>query len=309
MAASSCKSVAPLRQSDFSIEHILTRAGERYSKRRKLSNEVGGCRNCCSTNSSSNSSPRSVHSEEGEGDDNDNGGRLRDEPGTEADEELDEEIDVGQSVMQHPGQEAGFLPTAPSCGMPTFDWLYYTRYHPPKLPRKYLPLFSYKSEQVTPVRSMADQSLPPSHVRSSGPQKTGPVKRTPGRLPRVPFTPAQLSALEDAYKVSTYLSSEEANQLAYSLELTNTRVKIWFQNRRARDRREKREASLMTGGGAGTFTSESHPTHCTLLPPLYATVGSAASGSRTGSHPSSPSSVEASAGGRQSRSPTTDRSY
>lgn len=169
MAASSCKSVAPLRQSDFSIEHILTRAGERYSKRRKLSNEVGGCRNCCSTNSSSsssNSSPRSVRSEEGEGDDNDNGGRLRDEPGTEADEELDEEIDVGQSVMQHPGQEAGFLPTAPSCGMPTFDWLYYTRYHPPKLPRKYLPLFSYKSEQVTPVRSMADQSLPPSHVRS-----------------------------------------------------------------------------------------------------------------------------------------------
>nr|XP_040229513.2 homeobox protein engrailed-2b [Anopheles coluzzii] len=279
MAASSCKSVAPLRQSDFSIEHILTRAGERYSKRRKLSNEVGGCRNCCSTNSSSsssNSSPRSVRSEEGEGDDNDNGGRLRDEPGTEADEELDEEIDVGQSVMQHPGQEAGFLPTAPSCGMPTFDWLYYTRYHPPKLPR---------------------------------PQKTGPVKRTPGRLPRVPFTPAQLSALEDAYKVSTYLSSEEANQLAYSLELTNTRVKIWFQNRRARDRREKREASLITGGAASTFTSESHPTHCTLLPPLYATVGSAASGSRTGSHPSSPSSVEASAGGRQSRSPTTDRSY
>uniref|UniRef100_A0A182XK77 Homeobox domain-containing protein n=1 Tax=Anopheles quadriannulatus TaxID=34691 RepID=A0A182XK77_ANOQN len=279
MAASSCKSVPPLRQSDFSIEHILTRAGERYSKRRKLSNEVGGCRNCCSTNSSSsssNSSPRSVRSEEGEGDDNDNGGRLRDEPGTEADEELDEEIDVGQSVMQHPGQEAGFLPTAPSCGMPTFDWLYYTRYHPPKLPR---------------------------------PQKTGPVKRTPGRLPRVPFTPAQLSALEDAYKVSTYLSSEEANQLAYSLELTNTRVKIWFQNRRARDRREKREASLMTSGGAATFTSESHPTHCTLLPPLYATVGSAASGSRTGSHPSSPSSVEASAGGRQSRSPTTDRSY
>ncbi|XP_058461758.1 homeobox protein MSX-3 [Malaya genurostris] len=95
--------------------------------------------------------------------------------------------------------------------MPSFDWLYYTRYRPPKLPR---------------------------------PQKSGPVKRTPGRLPRVPFTPSQLSALEDAYKVSTYLSSEEANQLAYSLDLTNTRVKIWFQNRRARDRREKREDTM-----------------------------------------------------------------
>lgn len=81
---------------------------------------------------------------------------------------------------------------------------------------------------------------------SAGPQKIGPVKRTPGRLPRVPFTPGQLSALEDAYKVSTYLSSEEANQLAYNLDLTNTRVKIWFQNRRARDRREKREAAIGT---------------------------------------------------------------
>uniref|UniRef100_A0A182PS44 Homeobox domain-containing protein n=1 Tax=Anopheles epiroticus TaxID=199890 RepID=A0A182PS44_9DIPT len=267
MAASSCKSVAPLRQSDFSIEHILTRAGERYSKRRKLSNE-SGCRNCCT------SSPGSDRSDEIEGDDD--SGRLRDETGTEADEELDEEIDVGQSTRP----EGGFLPTAPSCGMPTFDWLYYTRYHPPKLPR---------------------------------PQKAGPVKRTPGRLPRVPFTPAQLSALEDAYKVSTYLSSEEANQLAYSLELTNTRVKIWFQNRRARDRREKREASLLVAGGGGVvpgnFTESPHPHG--FVPGLYG-VGSSssrpASSSRAGSHPSSPSSVEA-FGSRQSRSPTTDRSY
>uniref|UniRef100_A0A182LVQ0 Homeobox domain-containing protein n=1 Tax=Anopheles culicifacies TaxID=139723 RepID=A0A182LVQ0_9DIPT len=244
MAASSCKSVAPLRQSDFSIEHILTRAGERYSKRRKVTNSAPNCRNCCT------SSPGSDRSDDGE-----DVGRLRDETGTEADEELEEEIDVGHSARA----DAGFLPTAPSCSMPTFDWLYYTRYHPPKLPR---------------------------------PQKSGPVKRTPGRLPRVPFTPAQLSALEDAYKVSTYLSSEEANQLAYSLELTNTRVKIWFQNRRARDRREKREAALATSTG----------------PPYTDPLSLVHSNSRTGSHPSSPSSVEAT-GSRQSRSPTTDRSY
>uniref|UniRef100_A0A182W0L1 Homeobox domain-containing protein n=1 Tax=Anopheles minimus TaxID=112268 RepID=A0A182W0L1_9DIPT len=257
MAASSCKSVAPLRQSDFSIEHILTRAGERYSKRRKVAS-APNCRNCCTN------SPGSDRSDDG-----DDVGRLRDETGTEADEELEEEIDVGETARS----DAGFLPTGvPGCSMPTFDWLYYTRYHPPKLPR---------------------------------PQKSGPVKRTPGRLPRVPFTPVQLSALEDAYKVSTYLSSEEANQLAYSLELTNTRVKIWFQNRRARDRREKREAALATGSGpytdplslvplcAGSSSSSAVPVH---------------SNSRTGSHPSSPSSVEAS-GSRQSRSPNTDRSY
>lgn len=94
---------------------------------------------------------------------------------------------------------------------PVFDWLYYTRYHPPRLPRGI----------------------------SSNPLKQ-PVKRTPGRLPRVPFTPEQLKALEQAYKKSMYLSSEEANVLADQLNLSSIRVKIWFQNRRARDRRENR---------------------------------------------------------------------
>lgn len=66
------------------------------------------------------------------------------------------------------------------------------------------------------------------------PVRVGPVKRTPGRLPRIPFTPHQLAELEEAYQTATYLSTEEANKLAKKLELTGIRVKIWFQNRRAR---------------------------------------------------------------------------
>lgn len=62
--------------------------------------------------------------------------------------------------------------------------------------------------------------------------KVGPVKRTPGRLPRIPFTPHQLNELEAAYKQANYLSSEDANKLAMRLSLTCTRIKIWFQNRR-----------------------------------------------------------------------------
>uniref|UniRef100_A0A1I8QA14 Homeobox domain-containing protein n=1 Tax=Stomoxys calcitrans TaxID=35570 RepID=A0A1I8QA14_STOCA len=92
--------------------------------------------------------------------------------------------------------------------IPVLDWLQYTRYHPPKLQRTL---------------------------------RQGPAKRTPGRLPRIPFTPTQLQALESAYKASNYLSAEDANKLADSLDLTNTRVKIWFQNRRARERRDRRE--------------------------------------------------------------------
>lgn len=67
------------------------------------------------------------------------------------------------------------------------------------------------------------------------------MKRTPGRLPRIPFTPHQLNELEIAYKSASYLSTEDANILANKLELTGIRVKIWFQNRRARDRRERKD--------------------------------------------------------------------
>lgn len=75
-----------------------------------------------------------------------------------------------------------------------------------------------------------------------GPSR-GPLKRT-SRLPRIPFTTQQLSELEKAYKNATYLSTEDANILAKKLDLTGVRVKIWYQNRRARDRREKREIKL-----------------------------------------------------------------
>ncbi|XP_029707577.2 homeobox protein MSX-1 [Aedes albopictus] len=199
---SDCKNMAQTRQSDFSIEHILTKAGEKYEKRRRLDTFS------CSSNTSSHS-----HSDS-------------DEPlGSEEDEEIVVD-NVQKSGCNH---TTGYLQNC----VPSFDWLYYTRYRPPKLPR---------------------------------PQKAGPVKRTPGRLPRVPFTPGQLSALEDAYKMSTYLSSEEANQLAYSLDLTNTRVKIWFQNRRARDRREKREAALGAPVASGSTGALSASTAAALAP-------------------------------------------
>lgn len=78
-----------------------------------------------------------------------------------------------------------------------------------------------------------------------GPAK-GPIKRTPGRLPRIPFSPHQLDELEQAYKNASYLSTEDANNLAKRLELTGVRVKIWFQNRRARERRERRDPNNKT---------------------------------------------------------------
>ncbi|CAK1552260.1 unnamed protein product [Leptosia nina] len=88
---------------------------------------------------------------------------------------------------------------------PAPSWLCCTRYQPPRLPR------------------------------------TGSVcrSRRSGRHARVPFTAAQAAALEAAYSRAPYLAPPALRALASALQLRDDRIKIWFQNRRARERREK----------------------------------------------------------------------
>ncbi|XP_066940714.1 LOW QUALITY PROTEIN: uncharacterized protein [Macrobrachium rosenbergii] len=106
-----------------------------------------------------------------------------------------------------------------------FQWLQCTRYHPPKLPR----------------------------VK----RREGGQKRKLGRNPRVPFSSTQLAALEARFNQSQYLSSCDVADLSALLNLTETRVKIWFQNRRARERRDReaRAKGLLPPSSLGTHSS------------------------------------------------------
>lgn len=54
------------------------------------------------------------------------------------------------------------------------------------------------------------------------------------RRARTAFTYEQLVALENKFKTTRYLSVCERLNLALSLRLTETQVKIWFQNRRTK---------------------------------------------------------------------------
>ncbi|XP_043946860.1 homeotic protein empty spiracles [Drosophila biarmipes] len=71
--------------------------------------------------------------------------------------------------------------------------------------------------------------------------------RKPKRV-RTAFSPTQLLKLEHAFEGNHYVVGAERKQLAQGLSLTETQVKVWFQNRRTKHKRMQQE------GGDGSDT-------------------------------------------------------
>ncbi|XP_017759173.1 PREDICTED: homeobox protein Nkx-2.5-like [Eufriesea mexicana] len=71
-------------------------------------------------------------------------------------------------------------------------------------------------------------------------RKSQSGKRTK-RKPRVLFSQNQVYELEQRFKQQRYLNAPERELLAQTLKLTSTQVKIWFQNRRYKNKRARLE--------------------------------------------------------------------
>ena len=86
---------------------------------------------------------------------------------------------------------------------------------------------------------LLDCENPPSALQSLPPATKQPQKRS-----RAAFSHTQVIELERKFSHQKYLSAPERAHLAKNLKLTETQVKIWFQNRRYKTKRKQLTSDL-----------------------------------------------------------------
>ncbi|NWT93264.1 VEX1 protein, partial [Urocynchramus pylzowi] len=68
-----------------------------------------------------------------------------------------------------------------------------------------------------------------------------PAGAAPGR-PRTKFSAAQLQELERSFRQQRYIGAGEKRRLAAVLNLSQSQIKTWFQNRRMKFKRQTQDA-------------------------------------------------------------------
>ncbi|UJR38320.1 hypothetical protein I4U23_030990 [Adineta vaga] len=79
------------------------------------------------------------------------------------------------------------------------------------------------------------------------------------RRPRTAFTSQQLLELEKQFRENKYLSKPKRFEVATSLMLSETQIKIWFQNRRMKWKRNKKLPSGISEDSSTSMIIKSEP--------------------------------------------------
>lgn len=89
-----------------------------------------------------------------------------------------------------------------------------------------------------------------TNLDEAGCEKSSDLPKQRKKRSRAAFSHAQVFELERRFNHQRYLSGPERADLAASLKLTETQVKIWFQNRRYKTKRRQMAADLLASAPA-----------------------------------------------------------
>ncbi|XP_076853530.1 homeobox protein Nkx-3.2 [Brachyhypopomus gauderio] len=118
-----------------------------------------------------------------------------------------------------------------------------------------------------------------NNAEETGCEKSPDQPKQRKKRSRAAFSHAQVFELERRFNHQRYLSGPERADLAASLKLTETQVKIWFQNRRYKTKRRQMAADLLASAPAAKKVAvkvlvrddqRQYPPGEVLRPPLLA---------------------------------------
>ncbi|XP_063985187.1 homeotic protein labial isoform X1 [Diachasmimorpha longicaudata] len=152
--------------------------------------------------------------------------------------------------------------------VPTYKWMQVKRNVPkPTAPKAPSNNGDYNSVQLT--------SVPSNYSSPAGTVNCLTVGNLPGmsggfnNTGRTNFTNKQLTELEKEFHFNKYLTRARRIEIASTLQLNETQVKIWFQNRRMKQKKRMKEGlipsdSSVPSGICGARSSSNSPTGSNL---------------------------------------------